>query len=145
MQMRIALVVPGGVDRSGRDRVIPALLLLIERLARRHSLHVFALEQEPEPSVYTLLGATVHNLGRGPANATRRAFWRWHMLLAGLRANGPFDVVHGLWAAPPGAACGAGRAAAGRPGGCQRWGAASWPRCRRSAMAQGCAGAGGFK
>jgi glycosyltransferase involved in cell wall biosynthesis len=102
MQMRIALVVPGGVDRSGRDRVIPALLLLIERLARRHSLHVFALEQEPEPSVYRLLGATIHNLGRGPANSARRALWRWHMLLAGLRANGPFDVLHGLWATPPG-------------------------------------------
>jgi glycosyltransferase involved in cell wall biosynthesis len=102
MSMRIALVVPGGVDRSGRDRVIPALLWLIERLARRHTLHVFALDQEPEPCVYSLLGATVHNLGRTVAPPFVRALWRWQMLLAGLRAAGPFDVVHGLWAAPPG-------------------------------------------
>jgi glycosyltransferase involved in cell wall biosynthesis len=102
MPMRIALVVPGGVDRGGRARVIPALLLLIERLARRHTLHVFALDQEPESCVYPLLGATVHNLGRGPAAAALRAIWRWQLLLAGLRANGPFDVLHGLWAAPPG-------------------------------------------
>ena len=33
-RMRIAIVVPGGVDRSGTERVIPALLWLIERLAR---------------------------------------------------------------------------------------------------------------
>jgi hypothetical protein len=38
MPMRIALVVPGGVDRSARERVIPALLWLIERLARRESM-----------------------------------------------------------------------------------------------------------
>jgi glycosyltransferase involved in cell wall biosynthesis len=102
MSMRIALVVPGGVDRGGRDRVIPALLLLIERLARRHTLHVFALDQEPESCIYPLLGATVHNLGRGPAAAALRALWRWQLLLAGFQANGPFDVVHGFWAAPPG-------------------------------------------
>ena len=31
--MRIALITPGGVDRSGTHRVIPCLLWLIERLA----------------------------------------------------------------------------------------------------------------
>jgi glycosyltransferase involved in cell wall biosynthesis len=100
--MRIALVVPGGVDRSGRERVIPVLLWLIERLARQHTLHVFALEQEPQPCVYPLLGATVHNLGRAAAAPLARALRRWRMLLAGLRANGPFDVLHGFWAAPAG-------------------------------------------
>jgi hypothetical protein len=34
--MRVALVVTGGVDRSGRERVIPALLSFVERQARRH-------------------------------------------------------------------------------------------------------------
>ncbi|HET9223618.1 MAG TPA: hypothetical protein VFO07_13990, partial [Roseiflexaceae bacterium] len=102
MPMRIALVVPGGVDRSARERVIPALLWLIERLARRNTLHVFALDQGPEPCVYPLLGATVHNLGRAPAAPGVRAWRRWQLLLLGLRANGPFDVLHGLWAAPTG-------------------------------------------
>ena len=62
--MRIALVVPGGVDRSGRQRVVPALLWLVERLARRHEVLVVALEQEPKPACYPLLGAQVVNLGR---------------------------------------------------------------------------------
>lgn len=44
--MKLALVVPGGVDRSGEFRVIPVLLALVERLARAHDVHVFALRQE---------------------------------------------------------------------------------------------------
>jgi glycosyltransferase involved in cell wall biosynthesis len=103
MQMRIALVVPGGVDRSARERVIPALLWLIERLARRHILHVFALDQYPEPCVYPLLGATVHNLGRPHAPVLARAWRRWQLLLLALQAAGPFDVLHGFWATSPGA------------------------------------------
>lgn len=61
--MRIALVVPGGVDRGGERRVIPALLALIERLSARHELHVFALRQEAVPGTWTLRGAQIHNLG----------------------------------------------------------------------------------
>jgi glycosyltransferase involved in cell wall biosynthesis len=38
--MKIALVVPGGVDRSGEYRVIPALLALIARLSLQHEIHV---------------------------------------------------------------------------------------------------------
>src|SRR5690349_4514078 len=71
--MRIALVVTGGVDASARDRVVPALLWLIERLARRHDLHVFALHYHRKPMSYPLLGATVHDLGRvdGPPGFRR--------------------------------------------------------------------------
>jgi glycosyltransferase involved in cell wall biosynthesis len=102
--MRLAIVVPGGVDRGGRDRVIPALLRLIERLARRHDVHVFALAQEGAPSSYPLLGTRIHNLGmaarsRWPGQAlvpTGRA------LSAGFRAHGPFDLVHAFWANNPG-------------------------------------------
>ena len=46
--VKIALIVPGGVDRSGEVRVIPALLALIRRLAVTHELHVFATHQEPQ-------------------------------------------------------------------------------------------------
>ena len=77
--MKLALVVPGGVDRSGEFRVIPALLALIERLSVRHEVHVFALHQESAPCAWDLLGARVHNIGRG---ATRlravRAILREH-------------------------------------------------------------------
>ena len=64
--MKIALVVPGGVDASGTDRVIPAFVWLIERLARRHVVHVFAMHQSPEPANWTLFGADVHNIGTTP-------------------------------------------------------------------------------
>ena len=62
--MKIALIVPGGLDRSGRENVIPALLWLVERLAQRHEVLAVALHQEPEPSRYPLLGAQVINLGQ---------------------------------------------------------------------------------
>jgi glycosyltransferase involved in cell wall biosynthesis len=102
--VRVALVVPGGVDRSGRQRVIPALLWLIERLARRHTLHVFALSQEPAACDYALLGAHVHNLGMPsisawPGQALLRTRRR---LLREFTRHGRFDVVHAFWANNPG-------------------------------------------
>lgn len=100
--MRIALVVPGGVDRSGTTRVIPALLSLIERLARRHEVHVFALRQEDAPGTWPLRGATVHNLGlpeRGlPGTGLLRAA---PGLARSLSEAGPFDVVQAFWAGTP--------------------------------------------
>jgi glycosyltransferase involved in cell wall biosynthesis len=113
MPMRIALVVPGGVDRSGRERVIPALLWLIERLARRHTLHVFALGQYPEPCSYTLLGATVHNLGRVRGAAGLRAARTWRRFWAALQAAGPFDLLHGFWGEVSGLLAAAGARALG--------------------------------
>ena len=41
--MKIAMVVPGGVDRSGERRVIPAFVALIDRMAGYVDLQVFAL------------------------------------------------------------------------------------------------------
>jgi glycosyltransferase involved in cell wall biosynthesis len=96
--MKIAWVVPGGVDRSGRERVIPVLLWLIEELAARHELHVFALRQYPQACHYPLLGASIHNLGNLPGPPGTRSLRRYRALLAGLRAQGPFDVLHGFWA-----------------------------------------------
>lgn len=102
--MRVALVVPGGVDRSGSERVIPALLWLIERLAHRHEVVVFALEQEPGPSEWELLGARVVNLGRSRAPLPGlRAAAETLALRAALSRHGPFGVVHAFWAAPCGA------------------------------------------
>jgi hypothetical protein len=69
--VRIALVVPGGVDASGEYRVIPALLALIRSLTRRHEVDVFALAQEPVPGCWDLLGARIHNIG-----VRRTRMWR---------------------------------------------------------------------
>jgi glycosyltransferase involved in cell wall biosynthesis len=100
--MRIGLVVTGGVDRSGRERVIPCLLWLIERLARLHDLHVFALHHEDDACSYPLLGATVHDLG------TRRVAPGWRRLVQRRRlrtklASLPrMDVLHAYWGIPAG-------------------------------------------
>jgi glycosyltransferase involved in cell wall biosynthesis len=90
--VKIALLVPGGVDRSGTVRVIPCLLWLIERLAGAgHDVHVFAARQEDRPGSWPLLGATVHNAGRRP-----RSLWMLRSIAAEHR-KARFDVVHAFW------------------------------------------------
>ena len=89
--MRIALVVPGGVDRSGEIRVIPALLALIGRLAEGHDVHVFALHQESEPAEWILAGARVHNIG------TRHTRWRAVRAIGRMHDIAPFALVHAIW------------------------------------------------
>ena len=84
-------MVPGGVDRSGTHRVIPALLWLIERLARVHDLQIFALRQEPEPSRYRLLGASVINIGR------RATMTRLGAALRTEHRHSAFAVLHVFW------------------------------------------------
>jgi glycosyltransferase involved in cell wall biosynthesis len=102
--MKIGLIVPGGVDRSGRVLVIPVLLALIERLARSHQVVVVSLDPNAEPSEYELLGARVVSLGSTKA----RTRLSWTILTLGkvmsaLRAaGGGFDLLHAFWVFPPG-------------------------------------------
>jgi glycosyltransferase involved in cell wall biosynthesis len=97
--MRIALVAAGGFDESGRERVTPALLWLVERLARRHEVIVYVMRYHDRPRTYRLLGATIHDLG------SPRGTWRRHRaLVSAMRRDGPFDVVHGYQALPAGLA-----------------------------------------
>src|SRR5262245_61893786 len=97
--MRIAFVAAGGFDESGRERVTPALLWLVERLAGRHQLIVYVLRYLDRPRRYPLLGATVCDLG-SPSGV-----WRQHReLVSAMRHDGPFDVVHGYQALPSGLA-----------------------------------------
>lgn len=89
--MKLALIVPGGVDRSGEFRVIPVLLTLIERLAKTHEVHVFALHQEAAPGRWELAGATIHNVGQ-----------RWTRLRAitAIRTEhrrAPFDLIQAFF------------------------------------------------
>jgi glycosyltransferase involved in cell wall biosynthesis len=89
--VKIALVVPGGVDRTGEYRVIPVLLALIERLSRVHEVHVFALRQEGRRSRWTLAGATIHNIGDG---------WSRLRAVAAIRAEhrrAPFDLIQAIF------------------------------------------------
>lgn len=89
--MRLALVVPGGVDRSGEARVIPTLLALIERLTRQHDVHVFALHQEARRAQWPLLGAVIHNIGM-PATRVRAT-----LEIMRLHRAKPFDLVQAIW------------------------------------------------
>jgi glycosyltransferase involved in cell wall biosynthesis len=103
--MRIGLVVTGGVDRSGRERVVPSLLWLVERLARRHDLHVFALHHYAEPCSYPLRGAMVHDLGRVSGPPGLRLVRLRRRLAAAIRAQTsgrPFDLLHAYWGMPAG-------------------------------------------
>ena len=89
--MKLALVLPGGVDRSGEFRVIPAFLALIERLARRHEVHVFVLHQEAAAARWELLGAQIHNIGEG---------WTRLRAIAAIRTEhrrAPFDLVQAIF------------------------------------------------
>ncbi|WP_116809863.1 glycosyltransferase family 4 protein [Steroidobacter cummioxidans] len=94
--MKIALIVPGGVDASGEYRVIPALLALIRRLSLHHQVHVFALIQEPQPRSWDLLGARIHNIG------VRHTRIRAVRAIRAEHRAGPFDVVHAIFSGSPG-------------------------------------------
>ena len=94
--MRIALAVPGGVDRGGEDRVIPAILWLIERLARRHDVHVIVSLQEPRAASWELLGAVVHNVAAWPRQLSAIR------TLLSLHRSDPFDIFHAISASAPG-------------------------------------------
>jgi glycosyltransferase involved in cell wall biosynthesis len=75
----------------------------MERLARRHDVHAFALRHEPRPATYRLAGATVHDLGGFRERPGPGVFWLFPALIRALRRAGPFDVMHGYVAALPGA------------------------------------------
>jgi glycosyltransferase involved in cell wall biosynthesis len=95
--VKVALIVPGGVDRSGEVRVIPALLALIRRLASAHELHVFATHQEPAPASWSLEGARIHNIG------LPRTAWRAVRCVLAEHRNAPFQIAHAIWAGSTGA------------------------------------------
>jgi glycosyltransferase involved in cell wall biosynthesis len=95
--VRIALVAAGGFDESARERVTPALLWLVERLARSHEVSVHVLQYHDRPRHYELLGATVHDLGRP------RGLWRQYAALVRALRQAPMaDVLHGYMALPAG-------------------------------------------
>lgn len=97
--MRIAFIATGGFDPAGRD-VVPALVWLVERLARRHEVHVFTLHYYREPRTYALAGATIHDIGSvdGPPGLRRaRVAAR---LGRAIDAAGRFDLLHAYWGLP---------------------------------------------
>jgi glycosyltransferase involved in cell wall biosynthesis len=90
--VRIACVVPGGVDSSGTERVIPCLLWLLEEWAREHDVQVFALHHDPRPGQWTVNGVPVSNAGARPRYARTVA------AIAATHGRAPFDFLYAVWA-----------------------------------------------
>jgi glycosyltransferase involved in cell wall biosynthesis len=95
--VKLGLVVPGGVSSLPEEGTIPCLHWLIERLARRHDVHVFSIFGASRPE-YRFLGATIHHSGARPIR------FRIHTLssIAAEHSKGAFDVLHAFWVHPPG-------------------------------------------
>jgi glycosyltransferase involved in cell wall biosynthesis len=101
--MRIVLVVPGGVDPPGSDRVIPFVHGLVADLSSRHDVLVVAVGHDPEPGTWPLFEATVVNVPVGRhSKADIARVVRSVSRIAAL--GGRPDVIHGLWANLPGLA-----------------------------------------
>jgi glycosyltransferase involved in cell wall biosynthesis len=89
--MRIALVVPGGVDRSLEYRVIPALLAQIVRLSRDHDVQVIVFNQQRKSDEWTLGNARIHNIG------VPFTYFRALLAIKRLHRAARFDVIHAIW------------------------------------------------
>ena len=99
--MRIAVVVPGGVDPPGGARVIPFVHQLIESSTQRHDVTVVAIGHEPETREWALFGAPVVNVPLGDHSKAdiARVLAQVPRIIG---RHGRPDVVHGLWANLPG-------------------------------------------
>lgn len=99
--MRIVLVVPGGVDPPGSERVIPFIHGLVADLSALHDILVIAVGHDPAPGSWPLFGATVVNVPVGRhSKADIARVVRSVSRLAG-QGTRP-DVIHALWANLPG-------------------------------------------
>ncbi len=99
--MRIVLVVPGGVDPPGSERVIPFIHRLVGDLVAEHDVLVIAVGHDTEASTWRLFDAEVVNVPVGQhSKADIARVVRSVSRIAGHR--GRPDVIHGLWANLPG-------------------------------------------
>ena len=105
----MAWVVPGGFEPEGRE-VIPALVSLLTRTARRHALRVVQLRPDREAGEFDFHGARVIDLGPRPADLGRRL----SRVLASIAPFRP-QIVHGFWASQSGLLAGLAARALGVP------------------------------
>ncbi len=104
--MKIAVVMTGGLHPSGREQIIPCYLNLFSTMARHHEVHAFILRHLRSATTYDLDGIVVHDLGSPSARLGLGRWAQWRSLERAMKAAGPFDVVHGVWADPAGLAAG---------------------------------------
>ncbi len=101
--LNIVFITPGGVDRSGRERVIPHFLWLLEKLSLNHNVKVISLFQYDSACEYSLNGIQISVPGK------IRQDWKtdkepgtvlndlYEACIAYLDPAEPVDIVHGLW------------------------------------------------
>jgi len=104
--MKIAVAMTGGLHPSGREQIIPCYLDLFSTMARHHEVHAFMLRHLGSATTYDLDGIVVHDLGSPSARLGLGRLAQWRSLERAMKAAGPFDVVHGVWADPAGLAAG---------------------------------------
>lgn len=91
------MIAPGGFDRPGGRKVIPALNDLVRRLSRRHDVTV-VLTRQGEARRYPWAGAEVIRLGeRAPRWPGWLTLHQWRRTLAVLQDVPRPDVLHGFW------------------------------------------------
>lgn len=100
--MKIALIVPGGVDRSGEYRVIPAILALLRHWVPRHEVHVYSLAPEPAAQGWKFGSAFVHPVGPAAGPPGAAAVVRAINAIAREHRRAPFQIIQSLWAGWPG-------------------------------------------
>jgi len=89
--MKIALIAPAGVSNQAMHR-IPALMWLVGRLAKRHTVKVYLLHRAAGPTRESVLDAEVFNDGGGLRHL------RVIQAISAEHRHAPFDLVHSIWA-----------------------------------------------
>ena len=97
--INLLVLVPGGVDRTGKDRTIPALLALFRRLRPHCRLVVIAASQDRALDVYTLDGYQVVSLPKRPLRRLLKNKKLAEDVLASLKFTP--DVIHSFWLGGP--------------------------------------------
>jgi glycosyltransferase involved in cell wall biosynthesis len=101
--VHIALVVPGGVDPPGSQRVIPFIHDLVIRLARHHDVSIIAIGHDVAERRWSLYGCPVVNIPIG--QHSRVDVFRAVRATVKVIKSGPeVDVIHGMWAGVTGLA-----------------------------------------
>jgi glycogen(starch) synthase len=96
--MKIAFIVPG-FSADETDWCIPAQTEVVRALARKHTVHVFAMRYPHRVDTFSIGGARVHSFnGVGSRGAASAQLWR-RVLTHVARENRAhrFDVIHAIF------------------------------------------------
>ncbi len=103
--IRVAILIPGGLEHPEAGLAIPAMTEWLKRLSRRCRLEVFSLRGRRSPREPVAVGeATVTYLDACADHGLPRKLGSYWRTFRNSHRQRPFDLVHGLWALPAGLA-----------------------------------------